>query len=408
MLPPMGIEIREVADDEVDAYRDAVFDTFGTEAELDPGGADRLRALIPPARRWAAFEGARVVATAGTFDHEIAMPGGSLPMAGLTMVTVRPTHRRRGLMRQLMTRHLDDARERGFAIEGLWASEAGIYGRFGFAIATHSDVMTIEDAPSVMLRAPDSEIDAIEWIEEDHARVELPDIYDRATRARPGALRRSATWWHHRRFLETPWARGGATRQRRVLARRDGRPTGYLVYRQRGKFEASRPNGRLEIVELIGCDPRATLSLWQFALRVDLFPQVSWWNAPVDDPLAWAVTDMRRIVRRRTDALWLRIEDVPRALAARTYPVDGQLMMTLAIDGAAFDLEIEGGRATCRPSSRAPEVELDARALAATLLGGVTFSELAGAALVRGNAPVLARADRAFASPVAPWCPEVF
>ncbi len=401
----MTIEIRNVADDELTPFRQCIMNTFGDDLEGDPDGDARMRALIPPAQRWGAFDGTTVVGTAGTFDHSIVVPGGGvIPMAGLTIVTVRPSHRRRGLLRQLMKAHFDDARARGFPISGLWASEASIYGRFGYGIAAHADAITIENAPTVTLREPAG--DTIEWLDESGARELLPDIYARATAQRPGALVRTEVWWRERRFLESPFARGGASKRRHVLARRDGAPVGYLVYRQKGGFEPSRPAGKVDINELVGIDPRAELSLWQFALRVDLFPNVAWWNAPVDDGLAWAVTDQRRVQRRRTDCLWLQIENVPAALAARTYGTDGALRFS--IDGATWELAVDAGRGRCSPTARAAQLELAPTTLGSLYLGGVSATQLSRAGLVRGDAATLLLADRMFGSPLAPWCPEVF
>ncbi len=405
MFGAMALEIRTVSDDELTAYRTCVMNTFGEDLEVDPDGESRLRALIPRAQRWAAFDGPQVVATAATFDHAIGMPGGgTLPMAGLTMVTVRPSHRRRGLLRQLMSCHLDDARVRGYAISGLWASEASIYGRFGYGIAAHADEIAIENAQTLQLH--ERTFDAIEWIDEAAARQLLPPVYAQATAARPGALRRNDTWWRERRFLETPFARGGASKRRHVIARRDGEVVGYLAFRQKGAFEPTRPNGKVEIIELVGIDARAELSLWHFVLRVDLFPNVRWGNAPVDDALAWAVVDQRRVLRRRTDSLWLRIEDVAATLAARTFATDGSLAFER--NGAPWELVVDGGRGQCRRSSRAPQLRFADSALASILLGGVGATALARAERITGDAAAIAMADRMFASAIAPWCPEVF
>ena len=402
----MSIEIRTVRDDELDAFRDCIFTTFGDDLESDPGGDARLRALIPEAHRWAAFDGRYVVATAATFDHAIGVPGGgSLPMAGLTVVTVRPTHRRRGILRELMKRHLDDARQRGFAISGLWASEAAIYGRFGYGLAAHADAMSIDNAQTVVFHERAAR-DSIEWIDEAAARELLPEVYAKATALRPGALRRGEVWWRERRFLESPFKRGNASKRRHVIARRDGAIVGYLVYRQKGAFEPTRPAGQVVIVELVGIDPRAQLSLWEMALQMDLFPNVSWNTAPVDDPLAWAVVDPRRVQRRRTDTLWLRIDDVPATLAARTYAVDGTLRF--AIGDATWELVVDDGRGRCVPTTKAPELWFGPTTLASLYLGGVPATQLAQAEQLRGDAAAIARADALFASAIAPWCPEVF
>ena len=405
----MPLEIRAITDDEIPAYREAVVGTFGDDIDNDPGGPARLRALMAPAQLWAALDGGTVVATAGTFDHAIAVPGGGqLAMAGLTMVMVRPTHRRRGILRELMRLHLEDARGRGFPISGLWASESSIYGRFGYGIAAEGEAYEIEHAHALAF-ADARELDAVHPIDEERARRELPGIYARALADRPGALIRSEAWWRERRFLEAPFIRGGASRRRHVVASRGGELVGYVQFRQRPSFVDGLSAGQVEIVELVAADARAEATLWQFALRVDLFPTVTWWNAPVDDLLPWLVADPRRVKRRRTDTLWLRLDDVAAALAARRYASDGRLQ--LAIDDAAWELAVEGGQAHATPLAAGPGDEalrLSRAALGSLYLGAFSASRLARAGHVHGAPAAIAMADHMFASPVAPWCPEVF
>lgn len=400
------MEVRLITSGEVTAFRETMLTTFGNDLEGDPGGDDRFRALVGRGQAWGAFDHSAMVATAATFDLAIGVPGGmTLPIAGLTMVTVRPTHRRRGLLRQLLDLHLADARKRGFAASGLWASEAGIYGRFGYGIAAHHDVVHIDRAGSLAV-AEGRELDTVEWIDEAHARAVLPAIYERATAARPGALRRSEAWWRERRFLETPYMRGGASRRRHVVVRRGTDLVGYLVFRQRAVFTESLPAGKIEIIELIANDVRAEATLWRLALGIDLFPTVTWWNAPVDDSLPWLVADARRIKRQRIDNLWLRIENVESALHARHYEADGHLRF--AIDDATWQLTVTDGRARCTETADAPELQLDRSTLGALYLGGTSATQLARAGLVRGEPATIATADRLFGSAIAPWCPEIF
>jgi predicted acetyltransferase len=408
-VTPMGFEIRALAPDELDAYRDAMMTTFGEDAnDVDPEGAIRTRHLMNPAQLWAAFDGPAIVATAGTHMMALVVPGGAtLPMAGLTMVTVRPTHRRRGLSRALIEHHLGDARTRGLPISGLWASESSIYGRFGYALATESHALSIANAHALELAEPERSLDTVDWIETARAREVLPAIYARATALRPGALVRSAVWWEWRRFLESPFARAGKSRLRHVVAQRAGEPVGYLQYRQHPEFDDDMlPAGVVSINELVGVDARAEASLWAFALRVDLCPKVTWWNAPLDDVLPWIVADRRRVIRRRTDALWLRIEDVAGALAARTYAADGALSFAVD-DREPIGLVIEGGRARVAPAAHAA-LRLSRASLGALYLGTTSASLLARAGRLDGDPAAITFADRAFASSIAPWCPEVF
>lgn len=380
------MELRAITDAEVPAFRECMMTTFGEDPQdADPDGDRRFRAQLPMLHAWAVFDRGLLVATAGSYDLQIGMPGGgSLPCAGLTMVSVRPTHRRRGLLSRLMAHYLQDARERGLAIGGLWASEAVIYGRFGFGIAAWGDAIEVTGAHDLAIAGGG---DAIEPLDDARARELLPALYARTTADRPGVLRRADVWWRERRFLEAPFHRKGASRRRHVIAVRDGAPVGYVQYRQRGSFTDGRPSGRLEIVELVGADPRATASLWAYACSTDLYPAVTWWNAPVDDPLIHLASDVRRIARRRNDTLWLRIEDVRAVLAARGFD-----------DSIAL-------RVGDRTYGRGPEVAVAPHALPGLVMGAARATELARAGLLTGD--VMA-AERAFATPLPAWCPEIF
>jgi predicted acetyltransferase len=400
------LEIRSIADSEAEVFRDCVMTTFGGDRGDDPAGAARFRALVAPGRAWAAFDAGTVVATAGSFALTLGIPGGTLAMAGLTMVAVRPSHRRQGLLRALIRLHLEDARTRGEPISGLWASEATIYGRFGYGVAAEGDALEIDTRGLAITAGADGDGDACEWLDEAAARARLPAIYARAIADRPGALHRSERWWRERRFLEAPFLREGASLRRHVVVQRGGDAVGYVVYRQRGGFHGGKPSGTTEIVELIAVDARAEASLWRFVLGTDLFPTATWANAPTDTTLPWIVSDPRRVVRRRSDTLWLRIDDVAATLAARRYPADGELRF--AVGTETWQLVVDGGRACCAAVDAAPELRLALDALGSVVLGGVSVALLARAGTITGGADAVARADRLFAWPIAPWCPEVF
>jgi predicted N-acetyltransferase YhbS len=284
--------LRAITDDEYEAFRATLFTTFGDDLERDPDGAARARALLQPGRAWATFDGATMVATAATFALTLGVPGGTMPMAGLTMVSVRPTHRRRGLMRALIERHLDDARAHGEPISGLWASQATIYGRFGFGIAAEAEDLALDCRNATVSDGRD--LDDTTWIEADEARRRLPPIYARAVADRPGVLHRTPVWWDQRRFLEAPFVRGGASLRRTVVAVRDGVDVGYVVYRARGAWTDNVPSGETDIDELLAVDGRAEATLWRFVAGIDLFPRAVWDNAPVDGALPWLVGDPTR------------------------------------------------------------------------------------------------------------------
>ncbi len=402
-----GVQIRRITDDEVPAYRRSMMATFGGDVAADPQGDDRLRALIRPGRAFGAFDGDVCVATGGTFEQTVSVPGGGdLVMAGLTMVSVRPTHRRRGILRGLIELHLADARDHGEPISGLWASEAGIYGRFGYGIACESDDLHV-DVTGLDV-AVGHELDTVEDLDGNPETMidAIAPVFDAMRANRPGMISRSPAWWTWRRFKDRDDQRRGASPRRHVVARRAGAIVGYLASRQKLEWtEGGIAKGSYLIDELIATDPRAEITLWKYAASIDLFPKVSYWNAPADALLPWISSDPRRARRVRTDSMWIRVEDVATALAARRYAHDGRL--TLAIeDGPAFALEIEDGIGLCAATDRAPELVLARPALGSLLLGGTSPGQLARAGLASGTG--LAVAERLFPWPVPPWCAEIF
>lgn len=394
------LDLRAITPDELAAFADCFMTTFGGDGD-DPALVERLQATLAPLRAWAAFDDGAMVATAASYPLTVGVPGGTLGMAGLAFVTVRPSHRRQGLLRRLMAAHLDDARAHGEPLSGLWASEGTIYGRFGFGIAMHTDELTLDARAGALaaIGAPDAPV----WLDDAAARARLPAIYARAMR--PGMLVRGEAWWAARVFADHAAVRDGASRLRRLAVRRDGVDVGYVLYRQRGGMRDGLPNGTTEIVELVAVDPRAEASLWRFLAGIDLFPTARWDNAPRDSVLPWIASEPRRVQRRTFDTLWLRINDVAAALAGRRYAADGALR--LATGDASYTLTVEAGAGRCAPGG-APELCFEGSALASAFLGGAPIATLARAGKITGSDDAIERADRMFRSPLAPWCPELF
>jgi predicted acetyltransferase len=394
------MESRAIEDHEVEGCAR----TFGGDAESDPEAAARHRALVALDRTFAVFDGGRIVATAAGFDFQLSVPGGNVPMSGLTMVSVSPTHLRRGLLRGLIAAHLAAARDHDDPVSGLWASEATIYGRFGAGVVTEVDALTIRSS-GCRVTSPGGR-DTIRLDPADVALPAMQSIHIAVMADRPGLFSRTEAWWRQRILVARPFQRAGTSLRRFAIARRGDRPVGYAVFRQRLAFDAGAPTGRAEIDELLAADAEAEASLWDFLTHLDLFPDVAWRHAPTDCLLPWLLDDRRRVQRTRADALWLRIDDVPRALSARRDGADGTL--GLRIDGETFRLEVQCGVGVCRPVDVTPDLSLSRAALGSLYLGAFPASGLARAGLVDGDASSLALADRAFAAGPAPFCPEIF
>ena len=374
-----------------------------------PEQTESLMSYLPLDRMHAAFDGADIVGGAGVYPFEMTVPGGPMQCAGVTIVGVLPTHRRRGILRRMMTAQLADIRERGEPIASLWASEDTIYGRYGYGASSRC-LHVLAPRVSAELRPdlPPREGD-VRFVDHDEAMRAFPRIYDRLRRGRPGFVLRSKDWWTTRILDDNEWRRGGAGPLNRVLLELDGRPAGYAIYRiYSHQTEWKRT---LRVLEALGLDPRATREIWRFLLGIDWMDEIQMRLLPVDHELWHLVGRPRLLGAKLLDALWVRPIDVGAALSGRSYAADGRVTLEVVSDpffeANVSTWTIADGRA--RRSSRRPDVRLDVQALGSVFLGGFSFAELArGERVEEAARGGLARADDLFRTDTAPWCPEIF
>lgn len=363
-------------------------------------------------RTLAVFEGGDMVATAGILSFEMTVPGGgSLACGGVTRVSVRSTHRRRGLLTAMMRRQLDDMHERGEPLAALYASEASIYGRFGYGLATYQTELDIDRARG-SFATPVATSGALEMVDVPTAVNLFAQVWEKARPNQPGMLSLDQGWW---RFLLTDLEsrREGASPQYRLIYRTSDGPTGFALYRIKMGWEASVPNGNLRVESLIATNADAYAALWRYVLDVDLISKVSASMRRVDEPLRFLLADLRH---RTTveDGLWLRLVDVQRALAGRRYAADERLVLRVRDAFCPWNdghFELNGGPSAsqCEACDDDPELELDVADLAAVYLGGNHFRALHEAGRVAELRPgAIARADVMFATDRAPWCPSHF
>ncbi|MGY1631265.1 GNAT family N-acetyltransferase [Geodermatophilus sp. SYSU D01186] len=396
------------------AFSRAMLHVFGEEAtgafvESVPPHAELDRSL-------AMWDGDRVVATAGIYSRELTVPGAVVPCAGVTWVTVSPTHRRRGILAAIMRRQLTELHEQGReAVAALWAAEAPIYGRFGYAPATWKGnlsgaVRQLQLRPDV--DAGDGRVDLVPVEEYRRAAVA---VYERVRRAVPGNLARGDVWWD-RALRDDPDQRKGATERRHLVHTDvDGTVTGYAAYRVRNAWtDGGEPDGTLTVEEVRATGTPAYAALWRFLLGIDLVRTVTAPTASDDDPLRWLLTDSRALHSRPVDALWVRLVDVGRALSARRYPTPINLVFEVRDpfcpwnDGRwALTAGPSGG--FCARTDSDPDLVVDVEALAAAYLGGVSLATLQAAGRVTEVSPgAVTLAATAFRWPVSPWCPDDF
>jgi predicted acetyltransferase len=395
------MELRPATAEEFDDFGRAVMAAF--HGELTEEDSRHYRRIDEPERSLAWFDDGRIVAGTGIYSRHVTVPGAVVPCAAVTAVGVVPTHPRRGLLTAMMRRQLEEVHARGEPVAILWASEGAIYGRFGYGIAARTGRLTAR-RPLARLAAPPPPGDplragpAAEHVE--HMRA----VHERVRGERPGMLDRPGPWWDVRLY-DPESHRKGAQPLRAVVV-----PDGYALYAVRSDRDEDGPAGEVAIRELVAATPAARAALWHFLLDQDLTRTIGWALAPPDEPLWLMLTDPDavRVVLERS--LWVRLVDVPAALAARSYASDPDVVLEVA---DAFCPWNEGryrlSESGCERTEDDADLAFDAAALGAVYLGGTTLRELAGAGRVAELRPgALARASAAFLGAVAPWCPEIF
>lgn len=405
------VEIRSITDDEIVDYYAAVNLGFGGDLAPEDDPTDRFGRIHQTKNTLVAIDDGRFVATFGHFDFDLTVPGSRpLAMAGTTVVTVLPTHRRRGIAAEMMRTHLNQVADAGTPLAGLWASDERIYGRFGYGTACYGVELAV-DAGRVTFAPGPSDV-SLRMIDADAATTVVPGIYEKVQAVTPGLLSRTEGWWHVRFFDDPKGHRGGASRRRWVIAERDGQPVGYVAYRQREKEEVGVSAGTVELTEMIAIDDEVRRSLWDYLGHIDLYPHIKWWNAPIDDPLYLDVDRHRLVQRVEFDSLWLRPLDVVAILEARRYEHDSRVV--IGVDdpfldkGGRFALEVLDGIGHCQATEAAPEIELDIGDLGALYLGGRSVHRMARSGRVQGSAEALLRTHQLFATARPPFCIEVF
>jgi predicted acetyltransferase len=404
VTPPVVV----LGDEDTDAAIRLDWAGFGEPARGPRLEADR--ATFEAGRTHGMRDGRELVGVARAWASELSLPGGAgLPAAAVTGVGVRATHRRRGVLRALMTAQLVDVRERGEPLAVLTASEGGIYGRFGYGPATWSRAVAL-DRHRAALRDPSPPAGRFRSLDADAAARVLPEVHERLRLGRAGEIRRSAGWWGlYLAHLATE-EEGGPLWQHVVWEPEEGRPAGCATYRLRERWEAWQPRFELSVSSVAAADSAGRLALWRYLLGVDLVSTVEA-QVPVDEPLALALVDPRRLrVTGEGDVLWSRVLDLPRVLEARGYAAEGRLVIEvddpiLPDLGGRFELSVEEGRGACRRIGADPDLTLGAADLGAAVLGGTSLRALAGAGRVAEASPgAAARADRMLAVDPPPYC----
>jgi len=412
--------IRPISEDEFRPFFTVLGHAFNATYPLDPE-LEHDRLILEADRTLAAFDGAEMVGTATALTLRVTVPGGELAMAGVTGVGVLPSHRRRGILSGLMRRVLADARDRGEAAAALFASEAAIYGRYGYGAATTELDLTIRQGEGVLAERAAGPAPRLRIADPQDVVAELGAVFDAVAQGRPGMPARDKRWWDWV-LWDPEHRRSGTGPLRCVIAEDETGPRGYALLSAKPDWdEHGIPSGELAVREMMATDPAAYTALWRDLLTRDLVGQVRAGTRPADEPLLFLLADPRRARPRVTDGLWIRLVSVPGALTRRRYACAVDVVIEVADDLFAENAGRWRLRApaaagspgphvvTCERTSASADLACPVRALGAAYLGGTRLGALAGAGLISEIRPgAVAALSAAMASDPAPWCPTGF
>jgi predicted acetyltransferase len=405
----MDLTFRRIVEDEFPAFlgaNEAAFSDVPTDEDLE-----RERRLARLERCIAALDGSEIVGTSGVFEMPMTVPGEEVDVGYVTGVGVKPTHRRRGIATQLMRRQLEDAHERGEAVSVLYASEGGIYGRFGYGLATFGLVVDMESSRSAFVRGYEPS-GSMRLVEGEAATEEVLAVHRAVRVARPGMVgldegRLRYSLHDHGPDRDLP--------KFFVLHEGVGGVDGYAIYRVRHDWPGGIPQSELAVRDLQATTPGAWADLWRYLFDVDLTERVRSWSRPVDEPLLHLVAEPRRLRATIRDNLWLRLVDVAAALARRRYSAAGRVVIEIRDpfcpwNEGRYGLETTPeGLGAVESAADEPDLVCTASDVGAAYLGGTSLRQLHRAGRVdERTAGALALADAMFAWDPAPWCPYVF
>lgn len=408
--------VRTIEASEIDSWAQCM--GIGFLYTVADGYPEYLLGDVDLGRTWGAFDGERVVGTLRSFATDFTVPGpATVRAAALTNVTVAPTHRRQGILTEMITADLRASVERNEPVGILIASEYPIYGRFGYGAAVEGAAYAVDLASTRFRRRGSgvgSSTGSVELVDLRIMRLEAPALYERFRIAQPGSIERSGRWWDRvLHQVEVPGAK--PPRGYQALYRSpEGVPEGYVRYGATNEWDSMRLTGELTVEELVATTPAAYERLWRYCCEVDLVVKVRAGDRPVDEALPWILEDGRAVRQTgRFDFLWIRVLDVMGALSGRRYQVDGRVVIevtdTLGFTAGRYALEGGPSGALCTRTDQAADLSMPVQALGSLYAGGVSARVLHDTGYVDEHTPgTLDRVDVMFRSSPSPWCSTWF
>ncbi len=405
----MSIEIRPAKDDEM-----GQLGLIGAYVYAGAFGDGEDNVITQSNRaEWTlcAFDGPNMVASYSTLPFTMRANGSAMALGGVSTVGTLPEYRRRGLVRKITERSFADMRERGQSVAALWASQAAIYQRYGYATASAMCRYTIDTIDIRLLEEAASDL-TVTRVPLAQAFDDIRDIYRTYVADRVGYLHRSKPLWTGN-ALEDQEASGPVN----VAICRDGagNNVGYLVYTLRaGKVDNEARSQEIVVRDCAWLNIDSLRAMWAFLGKHDLVGRVTWTGVATDDPAPELLAEPRLLHREVGEGYWMRLIDVETALAERGYSADGCVSLGIASDPLApwnegtFRLEVSNGEAHVSRTDASPDIELSIKTLCSAFSGYHRVTALHNWGLVSGRPAAVANADALLATRYAPHCPDHF
>src|SRR5690242_7986053 len=364
----MAVEIRVPDEGEFAPALRRVEASFGSS--LEDWFVEAAPKVMPTDRVLVGYDSGEPIALAAAYPFTLSIPGGELPCGGVTWVGVLPSHRRRGLLRELMRRQLDDLHARGEPLAALWASESLIYGRFGYGMS--APVHRLDALKSrFAFRNDPGPAGSVRLVEEDEARKRIPVLYERVRAQRNGMISRSEAWWTEFRLADHK--PGGMGPRFYAIYEDDG----YAIYRIKSNWSSGIAEGSVLAVEAFGTSVVAEREIWRFLFSLDLTSTVTAEICDPGAPLLLGVQDPRSLRLSINDGMWLRLVDVDAALRARSWPSDDSVVIEVRDEFCEWNNGRYRIGAGAGRTSDEPALSIDVADLASVYLGGVDLTAIA-------------------------------
>jgi predicted acetyltransferase len=364
----MQLEIRKAKSEEMDDFKRVVRTAlmFPSPAPDYPGTELTLCAFID----------GKLVTSYAALPMTIAINGGDVPFAGVTAVGTLPVARRLGCLRKVTARHFELLHEEGERpVTALYATRAAIYHRYGYSSVVTSDSYTVEPRDIQFIAGWEPGSNFREARETDISV--FSDLYNRFIEKRTGYLRRNEDMW--KRQL-VPSKREGRENYAVIYEEESG-PQGYVLY-----TTTPLPPGRskwgsnLSIRDFIWLTPSAYRSIWEFFSWMDIITEVTWGQAPIDDPLPHLLIEPRRLNQKQSDGLYGRIVDVEKAMDKRGYDEEGTLIFKVTDElcpwnSGTWRLDTSPDGATIKQTGESAQVEMPISTLGLLYFGQLSATK---------------------------------